>query len=145
MAVMAVMVGTAVDVAMGAALIRMTPNPTTQAVCKALLSKAQAINIDPPDIDLRRNAMLNIKVVTWSLAIWAALMFVSCVVYGLLTPASMHMTAFLEQLLPGYKSLSWVGFSIGLYESFLYGSFAGLVYVPVYNFLNRNFSTKGFQ
>ena len=89
--------------------------------------------------------MLNIKVVTWSLAIWAALMFVSCVVYGLVTPASMHMTAFLEQLFPGYKSLSWVGFSIGLYESFLYGAFAGLVYVPVNNFLNRNFSTKGFQ
>ena len=90
-------------------------------------------------------AMLNIKVVTWSLAIWAALMFVSCVVYGLLTPSSLHMTAFLEQLLPGYKPLSGVGFFVGLIQSFLYGAFAGLVYVPVYNFLNRNFSARGFR
>ena len=89
--------------------------------------------------------MLNIKIVTWSLAIWAALMFVSCLVYGLLTPTSIHMNAFLEQLLPGYKPLSWKGFSIGLIESFLYGAFAGLVYVPVYNFLNRNFSNRGSQ
>ncbi len=89
--------------------------------------------------------MLNIKIVTWSLAIWAALMFVSCAVYGLVTPASMHMTAFLEQLLPGYKPQSWVGFFVGLVESFLYGAFAGLVYVPVYNFLNRNFSSGGVR
>ena len=54
-------------------------------------------------------------------------------------------TAFLEQLLPVYKQLSGVGFHIGLIESFLYGAFAGLVYVPVYNFLNRNFATRGFR
>ena len=129
----------------GVAVIRMAPNPTAKAVRKALLGKAQAIAIDPPDIGFRRNAMLNIKVVTWSLAIWAALMFMSCVVYGLLTPSSMHMTAFLEQLLPGYKPLSGVGFFVGLIQSFLYGAFAGLVYVPVYNFLNRNFSSRGFR
>ena len=129
----------------GPAAIRMTPSPEARAVHKALLGKARAINIDPPDIGFGRNAMLNIKVVTWSLAIWAALMFVSCVVYGLLTPSSLHMTAFLEQLLPGYKPLSGVGFLIGLIESFLYGAFAGLVYVPVYNFLNRNFATRGFR
>lgn len=39
--------------------------------------------------------MLNIKVVTWSLAIWTTFSFVFCVVYGLLTPSSLHMTAFL--------------------------------------------------
>jgi len=89
--------------------------------------------------------MLNIRVVSWSLAIWAALMFMSCVIYGLLTPSSLHMTAFLEQLLPGFKSLSWPGLFVGLTESFLYGAYAGLVYVPVYNFLNRNLSTRGFR
>ncbi len=89
--------------------------------------------------------MLNIKVVTWSLAIWAGFMFLSCVVYGLLTPSSLHMTALLEQLLPGYKRLSWSGFFIGLIESFLYGAYAGLVYVPVYNFASRNLSARGFR
>ena len=129
----------------GKASIRMASSPAARAVRRAILGKAQATNIDPPDIGFRRNAVLNIKVVTWSLAVWAALMFVSCVVYGMLTPASMHMTAFLEQLLPGYKPLSGVGFFIGLYESFLYGAFAGLVYVPVYNLLHRSFSTRGFR
>ena len=35
--------------------------------------------------------MLNIKVVTWSLAIWTTFTFVFCVVYGLLTPSGVHM------------------------------------------------------
>ena len=85
--------------------------------------------------------MLNIKVVTWSLAIWAAFTFVFCVVYGMVTPASMHMTAFLEQILPGFVWLTWLGFFVGLLQSFLYGAYAGLVYVPIYNFLYRKWGT----
>jgi len=81
--------------------------------------------------------MLNIKLVTWSLAIWTAFTFVFCVVYGLLTPPGVHMNALLEQVLPGFKWLTLPGFLIGLIESFLYGAYAGLVYVPIYNFLNR--------
>ena len=79
--------------------------------------------------------MLNIKVVTWSLAIWTAFTFVFCVVYGLVTPSSIHMSAFLQQVLPGFEPNSWRGFSIGLAESFLYGAYSGLVFVPIYNFL----------
>ena len=85
--------------------------------------------------------MLNIKVVTWSLAIWSAITFVLCVVYGMVTPASMHMTAFLEQILPGFVWLTWLGFFVGLLQSFLYGAYAGLVYVPIYNFLYRRWGT----
>jgi hypothetical protein len=47
------------------------------------------------------------------------------------------MTGFLEQVLPGFKWLTWSGFLIGLVESFLYGAYAGMVYVPVYNFFKR--------
>ena len=81
--------------------------------------------------------MLNIKVVTWSLAIWTASMFLFCVIYGLLTPSGVHMSAFLLQVLPGYESNSWRGFLYGLIQSFLYGAFGGLVYVPIYNFMHR--------
>jgi hypothetical protein len=83
------------------------------------------------------NEMLNIKVVTWSLAIFTSFTFVFCVVYGLVTPESIHMSAFLQQVLPGFEPNSWRGFGIGLVESFLYGAYAGLIYVPVYNFLYR--------
>ena len=79
--------------------------------------------------------MLNIKTVTWSLAIWAAFTFVFCVIYGMVTPASMHMTAFLEQILPGFVWITWVGFFVGFLQSFLYGAYTDLVYVPIYNFL----------
>ncbi len=83
--------------------------------------------------------MLNIKVVTWSLAIWAAFTFVFCVVYGMVTPSSLHMVSLLEQILPGFKWLTGVGFAVGLIESFLYGAYAGFVYVPIYNFMYRRF------
>ena len=81
--------------------------------------------------------MLNIKVVTWSLAIWTTVSFVLCVIVGAATPSSAHMTAFLEQILPGFEWLTWSGFLIGLTRSFLYGAYAGLLYVPIYNFLHR--------
>lgn len=81
--------------------------------------------------------MLNVKVVTWSLALWSSFSFVFCVAFAMLTPSSLSMHALLLQLLPGFEWYSWRGFLVGLIESFLYGAYAGLVYVPIYNFLHR--------
>ncbi len=53
--------------------------------------------------------------------------------YGLVVPESLHMSQALEVLLPGFKWLTLAGFLIGLLEAFLYGVYAGLVYVPIYN------------
>lgn len=36
-----------------------------------------------------------------------------------------------------FEPNSWRGFGLGLVQSFLYGAYAGLVYVPVYNFFHR--------
>ena len=108
-----------------------------KTVCNTLRNTGPVIIIDRWIFFRLGNDMLNIKVVTWSLAIWTAFTFVFCVVYGLVTPASMHMTALLEQVLPGFKWLTLSGFLIGLIESFLYGAYAGLVYVPIYNFMHR--------
>jgi len=83
--------------------------------------------------------MLNTKVVTWALALWTASTFVVCVVYGLVTPRSLHMPGILEQVLPAFKWLTWPGFLLGLAESFLYGAYAGLVFCPIYNALFRRF------
>jgi hypothetical protein len=98
----------------------------------------------PLDIGFREggNEMLNIKVVAWSLAIWTTFSYVFCVVYGLVTPSSMHMLTFLEQVLPGFEPNSWRGFLVGLVQSFLYGVYAGVVYVPVYNFLHRRWGRQ---
>ncbi len=80
---------------------------------------------------------LNLFVVTWSVAIFTTVSFIVCVIYGLLTPESLHMHEFLEMVLPGYKWGSVPRFFVGLAESFLYGAYAGLVYVPIYNFILR--------
>ena len=84
--------------------------------------------------------MLNIKVVTWSLALWTSFSFVFCVAFAMLTPASLAMHALLLQVLPGFEWYSWRGFLVGLIESFLYGAYAGLVYVPIYNFMHRRWA-----
>ena len=86
--------------------------------------------------------MLNTKLVAWALGIWAAITFVLCVIYGLVTPQSLHMGAFLEMVLPAFKWLTWWGFLLGLVESFLYGAYAGLLYCPIYNWLNWHWGRR---
>jgi hypothetical protein len=81
--------------------------------------------------------MLNIKVVSWSLGMFVAVSFLLCVIYGLIVPPSLHMAPFLEMALPAFKWLTFWGFWLGLIESFLYGVYAGLVFVPIYNLLAR--------
>jgi hypothetical protein len=86
--------------------------------------------------------MLNIKVVSWALATTTMISFLVCIAYGLATPMSLHMHGFLEQVLPGFKWLTWQSFLIGLVESFLYGAYAGMVFVPVYNFFYRRWGNE---
>lgn len=85
--------------------------------------------------------MLNWKIVCWSLGIWAAISFLVCVLWGLITPEALHMHAFLEQILPAFEWLTWWGFLLGLVESFLYGFYAGIVFVPVHNFFWRRWGS----
>ena len=47
------------------------------------------------------------------------------------------MASFLESVLPAFTWLTAGGFVLGLLESFLYGVYAGLVFVPIHNFLAR--------
>jgi hypothetical protein len=84
---------------------------------------------------------LNIRVVTWSLAIFTELSYLMCVLYGLIVPEAMHMTRFLEIALPGFTWLTVSGFVIGAVESFLYGAYAGLVFTPIYNFVDRRWGS----
>ena len=81
--------------------------------------------------------MLQIKTVAWSLATFTMVSYVLCVIYGLITPESLHMHQFLEIVLPGFKWLSAGSFFIGLIESFLWGAYIGLVYAPIYNFFQN--------
>ena len=81
--------------------------------------------------------MLNWKIVSWSLGLTAAISFVICVLWGLITPDALHMHKFLELVLPAFKWLTWWGFLLGLFESFLWGFYIGIVFVPIHNFLTK--------
>ena len=85
--------------------------------------------------------MLNLKVTSWSLGVFTAISFVLCVIYGLIVPPSLHMASALEAVLPAFKWLTFPGFLLGLVESFLYGVYAGLVFVPIHNAFARRWGT----
>ena len=85
--------------------------------------------------------LLNIRVVSWSLGIFMAITFILCVLYGLVVPQRLHgMSDFLEAVLPAFRWLTFGGFLLGIVESFLYGAYIGIVFVPIYNFLSRKIS-----
>ncbi len=87
--------------------------------------------------------MLSVKIVSWSLGLFTAVSFVFCVLYGLLVPERLHgMSAFLEMMLPAFRWLTFGGFILGLVESFLYGVYIGVVFVPIYNFINRKWGLQ---
>lgn len=83
--------------------------------------------------------MLRIKTVSLALGIWAAVNFIVCVLFGLFTPEFLHMHVFLEHVLPGFQWISAGAFVLGLVESFLFGIYAGVVFVPIYNWLAKRF------
>lgn len=82
---------------------------------------------------------MSLKIVTWSLSLTAAVLYLLCIAYGLGNPDGTHMREFLEITLPGFQWLTPKGFAIGLVKSFLYGALIGLLYVPIYNALARRF------
>ena len=87
--------------------------------------------------------LLNIRVVGWSLGTFLAISYILCVLYGLAVPERLHgMKAFLEAALPAFRWLTLGGFLLGLVESFLYGAYIGIVFVPIYNFINRRWGQK---
>lgn len=90
-----------------------------------------------PHLATERVRMLNTKVVSWSLAVFSMVTYLVCVLFGVVVPESLHMSVFLEQVLPGFEWLTVWGFTIGLIEAFLYGAYAGLVFTPLYNTFHR--------
>ena len=84
---------------------------------------------------------MSLKIVTWALALSGATLYLLCIAFGLANPAGGHMREFLTIALPGFEWLTVKGFVIGLLKSFLYGALFGLVYVPIYNALQRRFGS----
>jgi hypothetical protein len=67
-----------------------------------------------------------------SLGIFFLITFALCVGYDLIFPGQAMYQSWLR-LLPGFTWLSWRSFGLGLVETFLYGWYAALVFVPLFN------------
>ncbi len=80
--------------------------------------------------------MLKIKVWFWSLGTFSLLTFCLCVFWnlGAGNPAYIRL---LETFLPGFKWLTPGGFVLGAVESFTYGAYVALLFVPIHNFFYR--------
>lgn len=75
-------------------------------------------------------------------SLFLAITFALCIAFDLLFPVNaMYQTW--QALLPGFEWLSWRSFFLGLIESYGYGWYFALVWVPIYNvFAARNAAGK---
>ena len=79
---------------------------------------------------------LSVISVAVSLGLFLAISFVLCVALAFVVPdAGLHRPW--VQFLPGFSWLTWPSFFLGLCESFAYGLYTGIVFVPLYNFFAR--------
>ena len=82
---------------------------------------------------------LRIYPVGMTLGVLLAVSFALCVVFCLLFPGATMYQAWLP-LLPGVSWISWSSALLGLVESFAYGWYVALIFVPVWNFFVRSAS-----
>jgi len=56
-----------------------------------------------------------------------------CIVFDLLFPEHAMYEAW-QKLLPGFKWISWKSFIIGFLETYAYGWYFAVIWVPLYNY-----------
>jgi hypothetical protein len=74
---------------------------------------------------------LSVLAVGHATSLFLAVTYSLCVVFDLLFPQHAMYTAW-EKLLPGFAWISWGAYFIGLIESYLYGWYFAVVWVPLY-------------
>lgn len=79
---------------------------------------------------------LRIYPVGMALGVLLAVSFLLCVIFGLLFPNATMYRAWLP-LLPGVTWISWPSALLGLAESFAYGWYIAVIFVPAFNFFSR--------
>jgi len=82
------------------------------------------------------NRQIRIVPLGMALGLFLSLTFILCVLFDLWFPDFAMYPAW-SILLPGFVWISWSSFFIGLVESFAYGWYVVLLFVPLYNFFSR--------
>lgn len=75
---------------------------------------------------------LSLTAVGHATSSFLAITFVLCVGFDLLFPAHAMYQSW-QKLLPGFEWISWKSFFLGTIESYGYGWYFTLIWVPLYN------------
>jgi hypothetical protein len=75
---------------------------------------------------------ISLKAFGHATSLFLAITFSLCVGFDLLIPAH-AMYGSWQRLLPGFEWISWSSFFLGLIESYGYGWYFALIWVPIYN------------
>jgi hypothetical protein len=78
------------------------------------------------------NRSISLPAVGHATSLFLAISFAVCVAGDLVMPAHEMHTAW-QRLLPGFEWISWRSFFLGLLESYAYGWYIALIWVPLYN------------
>lgn len=78
------------------------------------------------------NQRISLLAVGHATSLFLAISFSLCVGFDLLFPEHAMFQAW-QKLLPGFVWLSWKSFFLGLIESYAYGWYFALIWVPLYN------------
>lgn len=78
------------------------------------------------------NKAISLGAVGHATSLFLAITFAVCVAFDLLFPAH-RMYESWQALLPGFTWISWQSFFLGLVESYGYGWYLALIWVPLYN------------
>lgn len=81
--------------------------------------------------------MLNVKALTWALAITAAFAFSILMAYALMVPEGYSSGPAFGMWLPEFRSITFGGFILGLAGAMLCGAMAGLLLGSLNNFFHR--------
>ncbi len=80
--------------------------------------------------------------VAWRLATSAAVTFAFDMLLEVAFPGWRAMQKIYEDLMPGFKFLSWGTFFLGLLEAFVGGIWVAVLFVPIYNYFSRREANK---
>jgi len=84
---------------------------------------------------------ISLKAVGHASSLFLAISFTLCVLWDLILPTyAMHESW--HNLLPGFEWLSWQSFALGLAESYAYGWFVALVWVPLFNIFSTSTTSQ---
>ena len=78
------------------------------------------------------NQRISLVAVGHATSLFLATTFTLCVGFDLIFPEHAMFQAW-QKLLPGFVWLSWKSFFLGVIESYAYGWYFALIWVPLYN------------